>query len=51
QQRAQKIFQNNWEINYLRFSDQQGYSLPEKIVISQNDLRLTIIAKEWLVKL
>lgn len=51
QQRAQKIFQKNWEINYLRFSDQQGYSLPEKIIISQNDLRLTIIAKEWLVKL
>ncbi|BBB27527.1 lipoprotein insertase outer membrane protein LolB [Amphritea japonica] len=51
QQRAQKILQNNWEINYLRFSNQQGYSLPEKIIIRQNDLRFTIIAKEWQIKL
>lgn len=51
QQRPQKIIQNNWEINYLRFIDQQGYSLPEKLTISQNDLRLTIIAKEWQIQL
>ena len=51
QQRPQKIIQNNWEINYLRFSNQQGYSLPEKLTISQNDLRLTIIAKEWQIQL
>lgn len=51
QQRAEKIIQNNWEINYLRFGKQQGYFLPEKLTISQNDLRITIIAKEWQIQL
>ncbi len=51
QQRSQKIIQNNWEINYLRFNNQQGYSLPEKLTISQNDLHLIIIAKEWQIQL
>lgn len=51
QQKAEQIIQNNWEINYLRFSHQQGYALPEKLTISQNDLRLTIIVKEWQIQL
>ncbi|SEQ89291.1 outer membrane lipoprotein LolB [Amphritea atlantica] len=51
QQHLQKLQQNNWEINYLRFTNQNGYMLPEKLTISRNDLRLTIIAKEWQIQL
>jgi len=51
QQRLQKLVQNNWEINYLRFTNRNGYLLPEKLTISRNDLRLTIIAKEWQIQL
>lgn len=51
QQQPKKLIQNNWEINYLRFSTQNGYQLPEKLTISRNDLRLTIIAKEWQIQL
>ena len=51
QQHLQKLIQNNWEINYLRFTNHNGYLLPEKLTISRNDLRLTIIAKEWQIPL
>ncbi|WP_299196041.1 lipoprotein insertase outer membrane protein LolB [uncultured Amphritea sp.] len=51
QQQPKKLIQNNWEINYLRFSTHNGYRLPEKLTISRNDLRLTIIAKEWQIQL
>lgn len=51
QQHLQKLIQNNWEINYLRFTNRNGYLLPEKLTISRNDLRLTIIAKEWQIQL
>ena len=51
QQHLQKLVQNNWEINYLRFTNRNGYLLPEKLIISRNDLRLTIIAKEWQIQL
>lgn len=47
QKLAHKITQNNWEISYLRYNYKDNYAFPEKIIISQNDLRLTIIAKEW----
>lgn len=45
--RLDKLSQKNWQIKYLRYSQQNEYSLPEKLIISQNDLRITIIAKQW----
>ncbi len=51
QQQPKTLLQNNWKINYLRFSNQNGYQLPEKLTISRNDLRLTIIAREWQIAL
>ncbi|RTE66655.1 outer membrane lipoprotein LolB [Amphritea opalescens] len=47
QQLADEIIQNGWKIKYLRYNYQTGHPLPEKLTISRDDLRLTIIAKEW----
>lgn len=47
QQLADEIIQNGWEIKYLRYNHQTDYPLPEKLTISRDNLRLTIIAKEW----
>lgn len=49
QQLPQKLIQNGWEINYLRYNYQNKLTLPEKLTISRHDLRLTIIVKEWLI--
>lgn len=45
--RLQSLEQNNWQINYLRYTSQDGISLPSKIVLNQGNLRITLIAKEW----
>lgn len=47
QQLAHKLTQNGWEISYLRYNYQNEFAFPEKLTISRNNLRLTIIAKEW----
>ncbi|GGK78492.1 lipoprotein insertase outer membrane protein LolB [Amphritea balenae] len=47
QELPEKITQNNWQINYLRFTEQSGYQLPGKLTINRDDLRITIVAKEW----
>jgi len=45
--RLSSLSQNNWQIKYLRYQRQNQHSLPGKLTISQNDLRITIVAKEW----
>lgn len=45
--RLKSLQQNNWQINYLRYTSQDGISLPSKIVLNQGNLRITLIAKEW----
>ncbi len=45
--RLKTLQQNNWQINYLRYTSQDGIPLPVKIVLNQGNLRITLIAKEW----
>jgi len=45
--RLDSLRQNDWKIKYLRYNQQDNYTLPGKLVISRNDLHITIIAKQW----
>ena len=45
--RLKSLQQNNWQINYLRYTSRDGIPLPGKIVLNQGNLRITLIAKEW----
>ena len=50
QELPEKITQKDWEINYLRFTNLNGLQVPGKLTISRNDLRITIVAKQWLIQ-
>ncbi len=47
QNRLRTLEQNGWQINYLRYIQQGEYSLPSKLTILRDQLRITIVTKEW----
>ncbi len=41
------ISQQGWEIKFLAYSNHENYQLPRKIVLSQENITITIIIKSW----
>ncbi len=39
--------QSGWQVEYLRFTQQAGQTLPEKLRLLHEDLRLTLILSDW----
>lgn len=39
--------QAGWRVEYMRFSTQAGQTLPEKLRLQHEDLRLTVILSRW----
>ena len=47
-QQIRHLEQNAWNINYLRYTPTQyGVSFPEKILLSQANIKVKIIIKQW----
>jgi len=46
-QRPQQLQQAGWTINYARYQDVQHLRLPGKITLSRDQVRLTLIIKQW----
>lgn len=42
-----KLQQDGWQVHYLRYIDQDGYSLPERIKLHGQDLEITLVIKDW----
>lgn len=45
--RIVRLLQDGWEINYLRFADDRRDSLPSRLQLIREDLRVTLLIDEW----
>lgn len=48
--RLQQLQQNNWKIEYGDYKNHGGYWLPERIIASSQDIRVTLVAKQWTLR-
>jgi len=42
--------QSGWQLEYSRYIEHGRYQLPTKIIAHHQDLRLTLIVKDWLIE-
>jgi outer membrane lipoprotein LolB len=45
--RISVLRQDDWEVRYLRYADNQQNSLPARLQLSHEDLRVTLLIDEW----
>lgn len=45
--RLSQLQQDGWQVQYLRYSQHDRYTLPGKIRLSRDTLSITLIIKEW----
>ncbi|WP_263145098.1 lipoprotein insertase outer membrane protein LolB [Pseudomonas sp. RIT-PI-AD] len=42
-----RLEQDGWQVEYLAYTEQDGYSLPERIKLHGHELDVTLVIKEW----
>lgn len=45
--RLARLEQDGWQLRYLSYREQNGWSLPERIRINGHDLDITLVIKDW----
>ena len=45
--RLASLKQDGWDVEYLRYTEQNGYWLPERIKLHGEDLDVTLVIKDW----
>ncbi|HUE93183.1 lipoprotein insertase outer membrane protein LolB [Pseudomonas sp.] len=45
--RLAQLSQDGWQVEYLRYAEQNGFWLPERIKLSGFDLQVTLVIKDW----
>ncbi|QLC73858.1 lipoprotein localization protein LolB [Pseudomonas sp. LPB0260] len=45
--RLAQLKQDGWQVDYLRYTEQNGYWLPERIKLDGHDLQVTLVIKDW----
>ncbi|MBF7730598.1 lipoprotein insertase outer membrane protein LolB [Pseudomonas sp. N040] len=45
--RLNQLQQDGWQIQYLSYIEQDGYTLPERIKLKGHDLQVTLVIKDW----
>ena len=45
--RLNRLVQDGWDIQYLSYIEQDGFSLPERIKLQGHDLQVTLVIKDW----
>lgn len=49
QYRLTQLEQSGWSITYMDYMNVNGYALPKKMVLTNPDLKLTLLINEWRV--
>ncbi|MCY1451611.1 Outer-membrane lipoprotein LolB [compost metagenome] len=42
-----RLEQDGWQVQYLSYVQQNGYSLPERIKLQGENLDITLVIKDW----
>jgi outer membrane lipoprotein LolB len=42
-----KLEQDDWQVEYLSYVEQNGYWLPERIKLHGSKLDITLVIKDW----
>lgn len=45
--RLANLQQDGWDIQYLGYSEEDGYALPSRIKLAGRDLQITLVVKDW----
>jgi outer membrane lipoprotein LolB len=45
--RLARLDQDGWDVEYLRYVEQNGYWLPERLRLTGHDLQVTLVIKDW----
>lgn len=45
--RLARLQQDGWDVEYLGYSEEDGYSLPSRIKLAGRDLKITLVVKDW----
>ena len=42
-----QLEQDGWQVEYQRYTEQNGYALPERLKLYGQDLEVTLVIKDW----
>lgn len=42
-----RLEQDGWQVEYLSYTEQNGYALPERMKLHGQDLEVTLVIKDW----
>lgn len=42
-----QLEQDGWKVEYQRYTEQNGYALPERLKLYGQDLEVTLVIKDW----
>lgn len=45
--RLARLEQDDWQVDYLSYAEQNGYWLPQRIKLHGHDLDVTLVIKDW----
>jgi len=45
--RLARLEQDGWSVEYLSYTEQNGYTLPDRIKLHGKDLDVTLVVKDW----
>ena len=43
----QSLEQDGWDVQYLGYIEEDGYTLPSRIKLAGRDLKITLVVKDW----
>ena len=49
-QLLQDLTQDNWKIEYKDYQSHAGYWLPERIIATSQDIKITLVIKQWTLR-
>lgn len=45
--RLASLQQDGWDVQYLAYTEENGYALPTRIKLAGRDLQITLVVKDW----
>lgn len=45
--RLASLQQDGWDVQYLSYTEENGYPLPNRIKLAGRDLKITLVVKDW----
>lgn len=47
QSRLAMLQQDGWDVEYLSYTEESGFALPDRIKLTGRDLQITLVIKDW----